>query len=155
MTMTPEEAAKRYKQLRSILRDWAKRTLSQWSTQVGAAATSRYMRDAKGESRRRSDSDAGPLRVVSGRLARSLVGARYRGRQEGVQRVSLQGTRRVRLTKGSRVPYASVHERGWSEQGIPARPYLGPAIREAMPTLRKRAAASLAEAINEGLSKEG
>lgn len=154
MSMTPEEAARRYKQLRAILREWARRTLAQWSTRVGATATSRYMRDAKGEPRRRSDTDAGPLRIVSGRLARSLVHARYRGRQEGIRRVSVSGTRRITLTTGSRVPYAGVHERGRPEQGIPARPYLAPAIREAMPTLRTMARRSLAEAINEGLSKE-
>ena len=154
MSLTPEEAAKRYKQLRSILRDWARRTLSQWGTQVGALATSRFMRDAKGEPRRRSDTDAGPLRIVSTRLARSLVHARYRGRQEGIRRVSVSGTRRITLTTGSRVPYAGVHERGWSERNIPARPYLAPAIREAMPTLRAMARRSLAEAINEGLKED-
>ena len=100
---------------------------------VVATATGTYMRDAKGEPRRRRKDDSGPLRIVSGRLARSLTGARKGGRNpESVYELSIGGGE-IRLTFGSSVPYSRIHEFGGTAgKGavIPARPYLGPALEE-------------------------
>lgn len=102
-------------------------------TVIIARAVSDFMRDAAGEPIRRSPADGGPLRIVTGRLARSLVGARTDGRgPESIYRVQKGGTQ-VTITFGSVVPYANIHERG-GQAGrghsvtIPGRPYLGPAI---------------------------
>lgn len=98
---------------------------------VAARATSKYMRNAgrsisasdvssgaTGFSIRpggRSRSDNGPLRIVSGRLARSLTGAPTSGvgSREAIRNIVLRGGR-LEISIGSRVPYAAVHEEGYS-----------------------------------------
>lgn len=92
-----------------------------------------FMRDAKGEPRRRRPDDSGPLRIVSGRLVRSLVGARTGTQEpESIYRIATdQG--HVIVTFGSSVTYARIHEFGGVAGGgavIPGRPYLGPAIAQ-------------------------
>lgn len=151
-------------------------------------------------------SGAGPLRILSGRLARSLTGAGGRtGGPQGIRNVEpssvgairpgglgtrdfpvpgrgstrfsneainrvdkLQGG--VRLTKGSRVPYAAVHEHGWSGTqhvrqhtrtgphgthtvdahtrtlSIPARPFLEPALDDNRQRIADLAEEQLGEA---------
>ena len=108
-------------------------------TRVAARAGSSYMRDAGAGAGRRDPQDDGPLRIVTGRLERSLRGRRFQGRQEGVLNVRSTGTG-YRIEIGSRVPYAAVHERGFSgvvqrasgpvNLTIPARPYAAPAARD-------------------------
>jgi phage gpG-like protein len=91
--------------------------LRQGSSRIGAIATSRYMRDA-GAAAGRGDRALGPnqtdtLRIVTGRLARSLTGARTgRAAPESISRVDVTGET-VRLIKGTRVEYAQVHEEGF------------------------------------------
>ena len=82
-------------------------------TRLAARATSTFMRDAGPEAGPRSATDAGPLRIVRSRLARSLLGAAYRGLREGIRRVQLQGFR-LSLVFGTSVPYAGVHEEGFA-----------------------------------------
>ena len=100
---------------------------------VIARSVTQFMRDAKGEPKRRSPLDGGPLRIVSGRLARSLTGARTGTNQpESIYRVA-SGAGDVKVTFGSAVPYAAIHEYGGrAGRGlaavIPGRPYLGPAL---------------------------
>lgn len=103
-----------------------------WNVIVGRSTT-QYMRDAKGEGRMRRPDDTGPLRIVSGRLVRSLVGARTGSAgPESIYRVE-RAAAAVTITFGSRVPYANIHENsGFAGPGrsvfIPGRPYLGPAL---------------------------
>ncbi|MDB4726330.1 hypothetical protein OAF54_02745 [bacterium] len=92
-----------------------------------------FMRDAKGEPKRRSPLDGGPLRIVSGRLARSLTGARTgTNAPESIYRV-ISTADNVAITFGSAVPYAAIHEySGMAGRNrgtfIPGRPYLSPAL---------------------------
>lgn len=104
-------------------------------TMIAGRAIGEYMRDAKGEPARRSPGDKGPLRIVTGRLARSLIGARKDGNSpESVYRIQT-GSGQVTVTFGSAVPYAAIHEFGGMagralSVAIPGRPYLGPSINE-------------------------
>lgn len=100
-----------------------------------------YMRDiVPGEPKRRSPDDAGPLRIVTGRLARGLTGARKGGQNpESIYRFETSPGE-YRLTFGTRVPYAAIHEfGGMAGRGhkvhIPGRPYLGPALQDETPTI--------------------
>ena len=98
-----------------------------------ARSVTDYMRDAKGEPLRRSLLDKGPLRIVTGRLVRSLTGARTGTNQpESIYRVATSSGD-VNVTFGSSVPYAAIHEfGGQAGRGlavtIPGRPYLGPTL---------------------------
>lgn len=123
---------------------------------LGAASTSRYMRNATGEGARRR-TDTGPLRIVTGRLSRSLIGAA--GNQDSVRRIQPFVNGRSALIFGTEVPiYPEIHEKGWSgtvrphtrtitqafgkaitpvtvsvgahQRRVPARPYLSPALRD-------------------------
>lgn len=90
----------------------------QWAQQTLAnTSINEYMRDAgKGAGPRRPN-DTGPLRIVTTRLARSLTGGQFSshgvGGNESIAEieVSKEG---VTLRWGSRVPYARVHEEGFS-----------------------------------------
>jgi phage gpG-like protein len=94
---------------------------------IGAIATRRYMRDA-GKRASPGNVTLGPnatdtLRIVSGRLARSLTGARTdRGAPQSINRVRRVTDTVVRLVKGTTVDYAAVHEEGF--QGtVDVRPH--------------------------------
>lgn len=79
---------------------------------VMGSAINDHMRNAPGGGRR-SPSDTGPLRRVTGRLARSLTGTQTGGVSESVDTFTwenLTGT----ITYGSKVPYAGVHEDGFT-----------------------------------------
>jgi len=114
---------------------------------------STYMRDAKDEPARRSPLDKGPLRIVTGRLVRSLTGARTGTNQpESIYRIQ-SGGGDVTVTFGSVVPYAAIHEYGGTIDRlarsvistratipahtitIPGRPYLGPALNDESDTV--------------------
>jgi len=83
---------------------WVKDTLPgvleqaarQADTRIGQRAISSFMRDAKGEARRKK-TDRGPIRRLSGTLARATRGA---GSPGAIVRVEQVGASRVRLTKG-------------------------------------------------------
>ena len=101
--------------------------LQQGASRIGQIAVSKYMRDAGAEAGR-GDVTLGPnrtdtLRIVTGRLARSLTGARTdRGAPESINRVrQITGTA-IRLIKGSRVEYAEVHEEGF-RGSVDVRPH--------------------------------
>jgi len=129
---------------------------------IGGLAVGRHMRDAKGEPRRRRREDSGPLRIVSGRLARSLTGARGRsatsgGAPEGIQAIEQVGDGIVRLVYGSKVPYAAIHEYGGvagrrHAARIAARAYLNPALQEALPRLQEMAQETLRRFVVSALS---
>lgn len=111
---------------------------------IGARAGSSYMRDAGVGAGRRAPDDQGPLRIVTGRLFRSLVGARYQGRYEGILNVK-STTGGFRIEIGSKVRYAAVHERGYPEGGIPARPYAVPAAQKEASKITREARKRLSE----------
>jgi phage gpG-like protein len=91
-----------------------RRILNLAQTRIGERATDQYMRRAGGsglQASRRSRGDNGPLRIATGRLARSLVGSRFRGKNETIRRT--QRTKvGVTVEYGTRVPYAAAHEYG-------------------------------------------
>lgn len=103
-------------------------TLQFSATRIGARATTEYMQDAGFragfQSSRRREAE-GPLRILQGRLARSLTGARtqtgdvqwsgIQGAQEGIASIAIREGGAT-LTYGSRVPYAVVHETGMTLQ---------------------------------------
>lgn len=92
-----------------------------------------FMRNAKGERRNRDPNDNGPLRILTGRLVRSLTGARTGSKgPESIYRLTIS-TGGVTLTFGSKTPYARIHEKGGfagvgRSARIPGRPFLGPAL---------------------------
>jgi hypothetical protein len=86
-------------------------------TILAMSATSAYMRYAGARVGPRAPDDRGPLRIVTGRLSRSLTGALGagggRGLREDISDFSWSGGG-GQMTFGTRVPYAPVHEEGWS-----------------------------------------
>lgn len=116
-----------HRQLRAVaagLEEFAETYLRKASAVVAGRAIGKYMRDTGGtEGPRRSD-DNGPLRIVSGRLSRSLATrGRHRdtgGQPEGIMKIEIAGGI-VKLIKGSEVPYARVHEHGFrGTQRVPS-----------------------------------
>jgi len=163
---TPDDMADRLKALARLLEnETGRRILIRSQTEVARIASQKYMqRDRIGP---RSQSDNGPLRIQTSRLVRSLTGAREgsRGRQEGISDITSNGAT-VRLTFGTRVPYAATHEFGdtrtvtpqmraffwakhketeedrWKAMALserltyPRRSFLRPAAGDATPTIR-------------------
>ena len=174
--MSVKELSDDLKKLQGALSNYAKQFLQKSSGVIAEKATQDHMRKAGGPSRR-SAGDKGPLRIVRSRLARSLTGARYNGKDESINKVQIVRDGLVRLVKGSKVPYAAIHEHGgdidhevpvtdkmrsffwfkhyqtgrdkWKgmaltkkdrfkiEGQIPARPYLEPALTDALPELQE------------------
>lgn len=131
------------------------RAMADASRRVAGTAASKYMRDAKGEPRRRRRDDTGPLRIVSGRLERSLRGARKGGNaSEAVYEIQTLPEGGIKLTFGSRVPYAAIHEfGGFAGRGkttyIPGRPYLNPALIDEEPQIRNIVGSAVTDLINQ------
>lgn len=127
MADTPEELSDGAEQLLEKIVEAAEELLQQGASEIGAIAVSKYMRDA-GKAAGRGDVTLGPnrtdtLRIVTGRLARSLTGARTdRGAPESINRVQQITSTAVRLIKGSRVEYARVHEKGF-RGSVDVRPH--------------------------------
>lgn len=135
-------------------------------TKVGAEATSTYMQDAGAGASPRSESDTGPLRIVTARIARSILGAATGRQREGFNTIDYTGGV-LSLTKGSHVPYAAAHEHGFhksvvvpqhqrSVAGTPVtvrshsrrmnikkRPYLSPALKKSLGWIQRTAAEHL------------
>lgn len=102
------------RQLTHVYATWAKELLQTASVRIGARATSTFMRNAGKGAGPRSPGDTGPLRIVTGRLARSLSGARTgRAAPESIASIEAISATAVRLIKGSAVPYAKAHEEGY------------------------------------------
>lgn len=161
--MTPDEMSAALKQAESVFEQRMEAALRVVDPILGATATDRYMgKDLGGRSSKPNPrSGPGTLRKQTGRLARSLTSTRGRiantgGAGEGIARITTEGAV-VTLTKGSRVPYAKLHEEGGTHQvaahertitqafgqpldppktvqvsahsrTVPARPYLEPAL---------------------------
>lgn len=90
-------------------------TLGYANTRIGAAAVSRYMRDAPSEGG--TVNTGSKLRIIKGRLARSFTAARGTTKTDmrGEGFVEMIVTKAIaRLRKGSRVPYFAIHEKGFS-----------------------------------------
>lgn len=90
-------------------------TLGYANTRIGAAARSRYMRDAPGEAGTPNTSST--LRIIKGRLVRSITAARGTTKTDmrGEGFVEMVVTKAIaRLRKSSLVPYFATHEKGFS-----------------------------------------
>jgi phage gpG-like protein len=106
--------------LKAIIKPNLNRIADVVRVRIGGSATGTYMRDsgattpeaqkALGRNKRRG---AGALRIVSGRLARSLTGSRTGGNVEGSTEAKLSGNS-VSVTMKTDVPYANVHEYGFT-----------------------------------------
>lgn len=99
----------------------ARRILQQAAQLIGGRATTKYMRTGGTNVSMRNDrAGPGSLRRQTGRLARSLIGARASqlGGTEGVFDLSPTNNG-VRLTYGSKVPYAAIHEYGGQQTVTP------------------------------------
>lgn len=168
-----DQLATQLQRLHGALAVVARSVLEEASRRIGARAVGSYMRDAGPGAGRRAPSDTGPLRIVSGRLARSLTGARGMagGAPEGIDEITVISEEVVRLVKGSAVPYAAVHEYGFTgavavgaharrtprgpvqvrahqrHARIPARPYLNPALADELPAVQAMAAEHLQAAV--------
>lgn len=106
------DIAKRLRRVEGALSTWGKKVLRIASTVIGQKSTENYMRDAKGQGRR-GRVDQGPLRIQSGRLARSLrAGANAGSNPDAIEQIEQLGPTKFRLTKGSSVEYAAIHEYG-------------------------------------------
>ena len=98
-----------------------RRALGKGAALIGGTATTKYMRTGGTDVGPNNQTGIGSLRRQTGRLARSLTGARSAQPTPGSLRAAPEGvfdlsptTGGVRLTYGSEVPYAGVHEDGFS-----------------------------------------
>lgn len=141
------------------LNEFAKRFLVKADVRIGAAAVGRMAPGPSGPPKRDR------LTIRSGRLARSLTGNRGAQGQsgEGYSRVETVSSTLVKLIKGTKVPYAAVHEHGFYGSRlahtrrvrgrtvavrsytlrIAQRAYLHPAVQQELPALQKMAEADL------------
>lgn len=127
MADTPEELSDGARQLLDKIVEATEELLRQGGPRIGQIAVSRYMRKASGvtntEQQTLGPNRTDTLRVVTGRLSRSLTGARTaRGAPESINRVRQVTSTAIRLIKGSRVPYAEVHEKGF-RGSVDVRPH--------------------------------
>lgn len=143
---------------------------------IGLTAVSKYMVPAKatftGKGKKTkvkiTKTQRKKLNIITGRLARSIANSySYAqgtgGVNEAIRDVTIQGGAVVGVI-GSRVPYAAIHEYGGTIHhnnlfgrgikatiNIPPRPYLRPAIKDALPTVRK----IIRKRIVDGLKQNG
>lgn len=141
-------------------------------TRIGARAIGSHMRNASPEAAGTRNTTT-ILRIITGRLARSLSGAQTLGNREAVNRIEPRGPSSVAFIKGSKVPYAGIHEgggtilnrsrvrgitaeelrRGIITINIPRRPYLGPALKEETPWIERLAARRLATSLRASIKE--
>ena len=163
-TLTAAEKADLLDRLFEELDVWGKGVLRLFNTLVGARATTKYMRDARGEPMRRRRNDSGPLRIVRGRLAASVLGVTtWTGRNEWIMEIRILSGHIVELIKGSKVPYAGVHENGFDgdvtvrgityHMTIAKRAFLKPAIQDMLPKLRSLAQDELHDTVFRALGQ--
>lgn len=147
--ITPKQAAGALEAVAAALPDALRDAAGHGALRIGGYAVDTFMRDAKGEGRR-SPGDSGPLRIVSGRLARAVASTPDRPHPGGVNRITTDPAS-VLLEKGvdlGVVPYARIHERGGTAgrgARIPARPYLSPALDAAAPEVQAYAQEKLTQ----------
>jgi len=100
-----------------------RRSLRRGAALIGGTATTKYMRTGGTNVGPNNQTGPGSLRRQTGRLARSLTGARsaqptagsIRSAPEGIFDLSPTSSG-VRLEYGSKVPYAAAHEYGMNER---------------------------------------
>lgn len=110
--MSPQEAARRFAAVRGRLPVIGRKLLTVFSTRTGARATQLpFMRDALGEPVRRSRTDRGPLRKVTGTHARAVRGGSATFSPGSVERITSTALR-VTLQKGIDT---SLDPGGWNE----------------------------------------
>lgn len=91
----------------------ARRTLQKGGALIGGTARTTYMRESGPTERGNEQTGPGSLRIQSTRLERSLADKPFdRNAPEGVFDLSPTQSG-VKLTYGSEVPYAAVHEYGF------------------------------------------
>lgn len=137
----------------------AARSSSTYMRRAGAVAGATF-----GTVGKRSRDDQGPLRIVTSRLVRSILNRAFGGRRESVNELKAVGSNKLLLSKGTSVPYSLAHEKGFSGEvdvpahtrkhpsagdvrvkahqrsmTVPARPYLGPALRDEEPGINNHA----------------
>jgi len=116
-----EQARRDLAALRKGYERASRKLLSLASRRIGDVAVTKYMRVGGPAKKGTGNPQAGPgsLRRITGRLQRSLqAGVRQQGAgqnqvDEGIASIREIRPGVVRLTKGSRVPYARIHEEGW------------------------------------------
>lgn len=125
MALTPEQAAQRLRDTGQF-EDYIEDVLQQGGRLIGEATVNRFMRDTGPTDEPNPLGGRGSLRVQTARLARSYLQTRGRlndtgGSGESIARiVGIDETGGI-LEKGSRVPYAAVHEFGYQGvQQVPA-----------------------------------
>ena len=125
MAISAREAAQRLRDSGDAV-DFLRDILNRGGRIIGSKTVNRFMRDTGPTSKPNRLGGRGSLRVQTGRLARSYLQTRGRiadtgGSGESIARIvridELGGT----LVKGSKVPYAPVHELGYrGVQQVPA-----------------------------------
>ncbi len=165
MSITPQQASDRLSLAQRKFSQQAEKLARDFANRVGIRAVNMpHMRQTSAvavagvpglsAAGRRKKGDSGPLRRVHNRLAKSILPGGTFLRPEAIERVSVLGFK-LRLEKGSRVPYAGVHEYGFhgsrlnsgATVRIPARPYMGPATRIEKTLLARRAGKEMKDMI--------
>lgn len=120
--MTPKQMENSLQHVQNEFGPMLMRFMDVAKARIAARSRQEYMRDAGFTTppfpprKKRS----GPLRLLSGRLERSLRGSMHRGRNEHVSEIN-STKEGVKITYGTRTPYAHVHEEGFIGQvQIPA-----------------------------------
>lgn len=149
--LTPRQAADRFRRFASGgLAVAVRKAAAEAAPIVAGTSIGQFMQNSGG-GRRRAD-DRGPLRIVTGTLARAVRAPH--GRDGSIREVTAEGSGSslsITLTMGvslAVVPYARVHEMGFSgsrlrdraEVNIPARPYLRPAAEASRSAIATRTA---------------
>lgn len=139
-----ERIAQAERRVLKALKDWALVA----NTRIGGTAVSKYMDNVAGVSGQSTFGAiqgklrrGAKLRIITGRLARSILGSRKTfaqrmgGAVESIEEITTPRVGVVELTKGSKVPYAAIHEYGGKagrggRARIPRRSYLRPGLRD-------------------------
>lgn len=116
---TPEEFVADLNKIQAGLGEFVRDFLVEdVSVQIGGRAVA-GMRDVGPGAGLRAPNDSGPLRIIEGRLARSLrpgaAGASRalgQGSADMIREIEVSGDSQLILRFGSRVPYARIHELG-------------------------------------------
>lgn len=118
MSMTAKQFEAALDQIPKRTGDLLLRYMKFAQMRLGQTSINSYMREAGKGAGPRDPNDTGPLRIVSSRLSRSLVGGQFSfgagtGGPEGISEIKATNEG-VKLTWGSAVPYARAHEEGFT-----------------------------------------
>lgn len=116
--MTPEQMNKRLDRMQTQMRPMLARFLDTTRVKIAQTATQKYMKDGGFTSPPfpPRQTRSGPLRILSGRLSRSLTGSRSVGADGSTENISEISTTKagIKYRYGTKTPYANVHEQGFS-----------------------------------------